>query len=308
MRNYNSESAISQYRTAKLNNIRLAQSLQRQGDNHWYAVMDCATQMLVKLCPVCGKVHADRTTACKHRLCPVCAVRKSRRIGAQALAAFEYMRDAGQLNGVKLMLLTLTQRNVCREDLTGEVDKLLEALTRIRKVRNVQRFVKGSARNIEITYNREADTFHPHVHMIVMLSADAPAEMAENRFWRDLWRGLMGLDYEPVCDIRAIEDEQGAVCEVSKYCIKPGSIFGIELDDAVFDQVVFFINSALAGRRLISYTGIWKKARAALNQLEPDEALDCEEAPPIVCGCGAALMDAVLRWNGLEYVPDMAEE
>jgi hypothetical protein len=64
--------------------------------------------------------------------------------------------------------------------------------------------------------------------------------------------------------------------------------------------VVFALNQVLAGRRLVSYTGIWRKARQVLNQRDPDEDLEHDDTQS-VCGCGAALMDAVLRWDGLEY-------
>lgn len=304
MKDYSIYKSIGQYRFAKLNNIKLAASLRRIGYERWYDVQRCAEVMQVKYCPVCGQMHADVPMVCRHRLCPVCALRRSRKVGAQALEAFAHMRDAGQLDGARLLLLTLTQRNVCRDELGGEIDKLLAALTSMRKVRSVSRALIGSARNIEITYNAEADTFHPHVHMIVILSAEADDDMMYSQYWRDLWRRLMKLDYDPICDIRPITDDQGAVCEVSKYCIKPGSIFGLELSDAVFDNVIQAITAALAGRHLIAYTGIWKKMRAQLKQKEPDDDLEHDETSD-VCGCGAGLMDALLRWNGLEYVSEI---
>jgi hypothetical protein len=210
------------------------------------------------------------------------------------------MQDQGQLAGARLALLTLTQRNVTAVDLGNELDALLAALKSIRHAAWSRDYLIGSARNIEVTYNAAARTFHPHVHMIVILSADAPEEMSDARYWRDLWRRLMHLDYDPICDIRPIEDQEGAVCEVSKYCIKPSSIFGLSLDQALLDQVVSTLNSVLAGRRLVSYTGIWRKARQILKQRDPDEDLEHEDTQS-VCGCGAALMDAVLRWDGLEY-------
>jgi len=210
------------------------------------------------------------------------------------------MRDQGQLEGASLWLLTLTQRNVAAADLGREMDKLLSAMQSIRQIRDVRRHLLGSARNIEVTYNWAKKTYHPHVHLILILSPDAPSEMSHFLYWRDLWRRLMKLDYDPICDLRPIEDQEGAICEVSKYCIKPSSIFGLQLPPAQLDQVVHTLNGVLAGRRLVSYTGIWRKARLALKQREPDEDLEHDDTQN-VCGCGAALMDAVLRWDGLEY-------
>jgi len=51
---------------------------------------------------------------------------------------------------------------------------------------------------------------------------------------------------------------------------------------------------------LVSYTGIWRAIRADLKQKEPDDDLEHDDTSD-VCGCGAALMDAILKWDGLEY-------
>ena len=291
---------VRQYVGAKRNSVALAESLRRIGDRRWANVANCSQALGIKYCAKCGIAHVDVSWCCRHRLCGVCAVRRSRKTGKQALDAFAYLKEQGQLDGVRLALLTLTQRNVPAADLGAELDKLLAALASIRHTADARRFLVGSARNIEVTYNTARRTFHPHVHLILILSPDAPEEMTNFLYWRDLWRKLMNLSYDPICDIRPITDTEGAVCEVSKYCIKPSSIFGLQLDSAHLDQVVTTLNSVLAGRRLVSYTGIWRKARQILNQRDPDEDLEHDDSRDI-CGCGAALMDAVLRWDGLQY-------
>lgn len=291
---------IRQYVGAKRQTVALAESLRRIGDRRWANVANCSQALGIKYCASCGIAHVDVSWCCRHRLCGVCAIRRSRKTGKQALDAFAHMQEQGQLVGARLALLTLTQRNVSGPDLASELDALLAALASIRHTADARRYIIGSARNIEVTYNAVVRTYHPHVHMILILSPEAPEEMSEMRYWRDLWRRLMHLSYDPICDIRPITDSEGAICEVSKYCIKPSSIFGLDLDPAHLDQVVFTLNQVLAGRRLVSYTGIWRKARQVLNQRDPDEDLEHDDSRDI-CGCGAALMDAVLRWDGLEY-------
>ena len=291
-----------QYGAAKRQNEQLAASLRRLGDRRWAMVANCSSAIGIKYCPTCGRTHVDVSWCCRHRLCPLCALRRSRKIGRQALDAFAALRARGALDGVRLHLVTLTQKNVPAVHLADEIDGLLAALKSIRHARDYRRHVIGSARNIEVTYNATARTYHPHVHMIVMLDSSAPAEMEEDKYWRGVWRRLMRLDYDPICDARRIQDEEGAVCEVSKYCIKPSSIYGLSLPDADLDSVVATLNTALAGRRLVSYTGVWRAVRAELKQAEPDADLEHDDKSD-VCGCGAALMDAVLRWDGLEFRP-----
>lgn len=298
--NFITAKPVRQYVREKRHSVALADSLRRLGDRRWANVANCSQALGIKYCAQCGVKHVDVSWCCRHRLCGVCALRRSRKTGKQALDAFAYMQSQGQLDGSRLALLTLTQRNVAGPDLGSELDALLAALASIRHTADARRYIIGSARNIEITYNAVVRTYHPHVHMILILSADAPTAMSDMRYWRDLWRRLMRLNYDPVCDIRQITDTEGAVCEVSKYCIKPSSIFGLDLDSSHLDQVVSVLNAVLAGRRLVSYTGIWRKARQILKQRDPDDDLEHDDTRDI-CGCGAALMDAVLRWDGLEY-------
>jgi len=298
--NCNTEKVRRQYGEAKHQNMLLYRSLRRLGDKRWSLVANCSQALGIKYCPSCGRTHADVSWCCRHRLCPICAMRRSRKIGRQALDAFEALRQRGELENTKLYLLTLTQKNVEPVHLADEIDGLLAALKSIRHTRDVRRFVIGAARNIEVTYNSRSRTFHPHVHMIVILSGDASEELSTSAYWRSVWRRVMKLDYEPICDIRPIVDAQGAVCEVSKYCIKPSSIYGLQLSDDELDMVVSTLNTSLAGRRLVSYTGIWRAIRADLKQKEPDDDLEHDDTSD-VCGCGAALMDAILKWDGLEY-------
>ena len=298
--NFSTFKPVRQYGRAKTYNVALAESLRRLGDRRWSNVANCSQALGIKYCAQCGVKHVDVSWCCRHRLCSVCALRRSRKTGRQALEAFGWLKDAGKLDGTRLALLTLTQRNVSAGDLVPTLDALLSALTALRHVREVRRSLLGSARNVEITYNARARTYHPHVHMILILDPEAPEAMGQMRYWRDLWRRLMHLDYDPICDIRPINDAEGAVCEVSKYVIKPSSIFGLQLEPDHLDQVVAALNQVLAGRRLVSYTGIWRQARAALKQQDPDVDLEHDNTAD-VCGCGAALMDAVLRWDGLEY-------
>lgn len=296
----------SQYVQGKKTNEKLAQSLRRIGDKHWGQVAKCARHIELNWCPQCGKAHANVVWCCRHRLCPICALRRSRKTGGQALEAFEYMKKHRLLDGTKMYLLTLTQRNVSGEELRDEVGNLLKALDKIRRQSATKRYVVGSARNIEITYNSRAHTYHPHVHMILILRDDMPSCMTEDKYWRDVWHDLMGLDYEPICDIRPINDESGAICEVSKYAVKPNSIFALDLQEFEMDRAVKTIDDALRNRRLATYTGIWKQARAALKQADVDEDLEHDDLRD-VCGCGAELLKAVLEWDGLTYVPVEAE-
>ena len=261
-------------------------------------MLQCAREVSVRYCPSCGRAHAQGTNCCRHRLCPICQVRRSRKLAHQAIDAAQWLAAEGRLDGVRLGLITLTQRNVPGDMLPGMIDSMLNALTRMRHQRAVRRYLVGSARNIEITYNQQAGTYHPHVHLIVMLAPGAPDDMLTSAYWRSLWGDLMALGYDPICDARELRDRDKAVCEVSKYVCKALEILE-GLSDDLLPQVVAALNAALTGRRLVAYTGIWAEARRVLKQ-QDDEDSGADDDKDI-CGCGAALADAVMIWDGNEY-------
>ena len=217
MRDYTMGKLSCQWTRLKRANVKLAHAMRRAGDKRWCTVLQCAREATVRYCPACGRAHAQGTNCCRHRLCPICQVRRSRKLAHQAIAAAQWLAAEGRLDGVRMGLVTLTQRNVPADLLPGMIDSMLAALTRMRHQRAVRRYMIGSARNIEITYNQQAGTYHPHVHLIVMLAPGAPDEMLTSAYWRDLWGDLMQLDYAPICDARELHDRDKAVCEVSKY-------------------------------------------------------------------------------------------
>lgn len=275
---------------------RIARALRSAGDRRWPDVAQCCAELQVRICKECGLAHARPNFSCKHRLCPTCQVRRSRRLALQALEVYKAAGD--RLALVQMRLITLTQKNVKADDLSAEIDKLLTAVTKLRHLRAWRNFVIGAARNIEITYNPQTRTYHPHVHLIVWLSPLAPREMDEKTWWAQQWRGLMNLGYNPVCDCRPIKDQEGSIFEVSKYVCKAAELSS--LPPRTLAHVCAALNVALKNRRLIAYSGLWQKIRAELCQVDPDQLPD-EPAPAQICGCGSALADAVMRWNGNEY-------
>jgi plasmid rolling circle replication initiator protein Rep len=124
--------------------------------------------------------------------------------------------------------------------------------------------------------------------------------------WMNLWRECAKLDYDPWVDIRKVkpgdcktdEGEKslgGAVAEISKYCTKSTDIirnpdetyFGDEklkytkerfkdiyeyakqVCQEYTDKMVFVMDGALKGRRLISYGGIFREVHKLLNLDDP---------------------------------------
>lgn len=286
----------SQYTAAKRANLVLAGVLDDLNDRRAFAVRTCSRVMSVHWCPSCMIMHTTDTLTCKHRLCPICQVRRSRKLARESIDAFALMRSTGEMDNASLYLLTLTIKNVDNGALADAIDGLLDGLRRLRKTRPVARALIGSARNIEITYNYTTHTYHPHVHMILILKNDVERQLRTKKYWRALWGDLMRLNYSPVIDIEPIKDD-GAIYEVSKYVAKSMAILS-NLQGEELVGVVDELNRALYDRTMVAYTGAWRRARRALKLVDDDDGTDVDAA---ACACGGALLDVVMRWSGSEY-------
>jgi hypothetical protein len=221
---------------------------------------------------------------------------KSRAVAAQALQVVPHLEGRPHL-------LTLTVRNVTGDKLSGMLTDMLDAWRRMRSVRVIQRNILAWARTLEITYNPWRNDYHPHIHAITYMSDNS---MASGAYWQPLWRDLMGLDYNPIVDVRPIVDGTGAVYEVSKYVAKVGRI--LQLGNGVIDGVVRTLAMSVHGRRLQSYGGQWAAVRKVLRQQEIDRMSDKQvnelssqlDQDRYIC-CGEPMADVILRWTGLDY-------
>jgi hypothetical protein len=199
------------------------------------------------------------------------------------------------------MLLTLTVRNVPGDQLEATLDQMLDAWRRMRDQQRVRRGLLGWARNLEITYNRVRNDYHPHIHAIIYI---ADEDMAKSAFWGDLWRETMRVDYNPIIDVRPITDGQGAVAEVSKYVTKVGKI--LELPESVLDDVVWTMVNVLYKRRLRAYGGEWARVRREIGAVDEhkltDDQIDnlSDQTEALTC-CGHDMVDVIMRWTGMDY-------
>ena len=248
-----------------------------------------------------GSLIADAPQLCRDRLCPVCSWRLSRRRFAEMMAVFNALAPEIIENGYKATMLTLTIRNMSLCDLRASIDAMADAWHNLIR-REAFREVVGWARSLEITYNKQADTYHPHMHVILMWrSYDDTPLMSE--YIRDAWRKAAKLDYDPQTDIRPVYSADSADGELSKgsiiksaleafkYAVKPDSAADVPQKD------LFEFAGAIKGVRFVSYGKAIKRTRAALgfkNDDMPEEA-DIKNTLP------DETVIALMAWNGTGY-------
>lgn len=211
-----------------------------------YRLSECGTYIEIQTCKCCG-AHITASNFCRERVCPVCAWRRQSKYRAE----FSKMADFLQLKPKNLRHLTLTIRNVEAENLGETLNQMYLAWNLFTKYADWKKAVQGYSRCLEITYNQEKGTFHPHFHCLLHKKGNVSLKT-----FASLWKKSLRTKYIPETHISQITDEKGML-ECFKYAFKPKDT-SVELLEAFLYTI--------KGRRLVGFGGTFKKARAILNQ------------------------------------------
>lgn len=258
------------------------------------AMLECGTILQQKTCPDCGKSFISSANLCRDRMCPTCQWRLSLQRFAEMCNTLAYI---GDLEQYEAGFLTLTVRNCEPKKLKETLSVMSKAWHRMLCTVRKQLNIIGWARSVEITYNAEANTFHPHYHVILLLEA-GQSEDHRKTYFTYQWGTALGVQYVPQVDYRWIRSDccaldnqvfTHAILETYKYAVKSDDI--AEMPLVTFRHLV----NGIGGARLVSYGGIIKDARRALDYKETDKPE--EPIKGDICDCGASLQATLLRWS-----------
>lgn len=223
-----------------------------------------------------GNKKLQSAESCRVRLCPLCSWRRSLKNFWNTMRVLQYF--ARQEQNYSYIFMTLTVRNCAGGQLPATIDMMFEAIQRFSQRGEVRKAFKGMVRNMEVTHNinitsKDFDTFHPHFHCIVAVNQSyftSRDYLSQDRI-TELWREALRADYDPVCDIRRVKGADArAVAECSKYAAKAADYI-IPDDWDLTVATVKLLDKALARRRLITYTGAFKIAKAELKLEDPED-------------------------------------
>lgn len=278
-------------------------------------VRECATMIKGAKCPQCGRTEITSANFCRDKLCPTCAWRLSLKRYAEFMGMVGYLND---LEDYHVGFLTLTVRNCKPSALRFVLKQMSEDWNRLNSRRHFSRMCDGWARSVEVTYNAETRTFHPHYHIIMIIKGEY--DFADYQITlRDEWQAAARLSYVPITDFREVDTQKaaaeistdsetagfldmahfrpdsgalsGALLEITKYCFKPKDFDTIPVQD--FRELAV----ALKGLRMCAFGGVLKDARKALEMPETTELDDSDKIVPRECKCGAIMEEIALRWS-----------
>jgi plasmid rolling circle replication initiator protein Rep len=229
---------------------------------------ECSSLLLYSL-KEDNSIKLKRARFCKVRTCPVCGWRRSKMWQRRMFEALP------SLSNFRWLLLTLTVKNCDVANLKETIKTMQQAWAKMRKRKMFAGAVVGYVKSLEVTRSANGQA-HPHFHIMLLVK---PSYFKHNYItkqdWSLEWQSCMQLDYEPVCDIRAITDKKGkgiggAVLEVLKYETKSADL-------VKHPEFLQQLALQLKGTRAIELGGLVKdKLKAAGNETETDEMLITE--------------------------------
>lgn len=266
-----------------------------------FRMQDCARFIKISVCPACHRSIGSSASLCRDRVCPTCAWRLSAQQGAEMLHTLSFIND---LTDYDALFLTLTVKNCAGELLADTLALMSAAWNRLLSRRKNRAMIKGTARAVEITYNKNTRTFHPHYHVIILvdkLKHSPHTTGVLNAYFNKEWQTAAKLAYIPITDIRTIENKalaeydtdeaaryKKAILETFKYTIKDDNLAEMPLSQ--FRQYV----EAVQGKRLVAYTGIIKEARA---ELDFTDELQSEDETRYCPDCSGEMLSAIYQWS-----------
>ena len=218
---------------------------------------------------------------CRQRLCVMCNWRRSLKIFSQVSKIMDSMQST---NDYDFLFLTLTIRNVDAPELNSAISDMIKGYLRLIRKTRVSKCVMGTFRALEVTYNEKEQTFHPHLHIVLAVNKSYlnGRNYINQKEWSELWKNSMNLDYVPIVHIEKTKgDNKKAVAEVAKYATKEEDLYTMDENNNKIanDEVIFTLDEALKGRRLISFSGVFKEyqQKLKLDDVEDGDLIHCDD-------------------------------
>ena len=254
------------------------------------------TLELIRNCSHFMRFHTDVTlekrklmqaNSCKNRFCPMCAYRKARKDGLKHMIMTKKLKKD---NKYAFLFLTLTAPNVPGEELEKEIKDYVSSFKRFTNLKEFLKINIGYIRKLEVTYNKEKNTYHPHYHILLCVKKNyfTSRDYIKQKKWLEMWQLAKRDKTITQVDIRKIElnKEDKSFLEISKYTAKDSDYL---LNQNVFD--VFY--DSLKGKQVITYNKIFKELAKKYDNGELDYLKDIDPTDYIY--------KLIYEWLGNEY-------
>jgi len=295
------------WKPKKIRSLKVADSFKRLGyDKKAMRIRFCGSFLSFLTNLKTGEKKLHTADFCRERLCPMCQWRKSMKVFHQVSKVMDKAQDENK--EIVPIFLTLTLKNCSGNDLSLTLDNVFKGWTLLWKQRKMERIGKGWFRALEVTYNKQSDTFHPHIHAILIVDKSyfKGKDYMESAEWVQMWRTVLKLNYDPICDVRKVKNDKAnykAIAEVAKYTLKDTD-FVID-NNSIMDKLIKVLSTSLKGRRLFAFGGLLKQIakQIGIKEIAVGDLVHIDEEK---IREDVAMVLEVYRWNfGLvNYIRD----
>lgn len=226
------------------------------------------------------RLRLERANFCRARLCPMCNWRKSLKLFSQMskiAAVFLAQRQSA-----RFLFVTLTVPNCTADDLGKTINSMNKAFAYLTSPNQTFALAKkfkanllGYMRAIEVTYNQQSDSYHPHIHCLFGVKAQYFTNgYIKKSEWQHIWTKAIKSDMELIVHVETVKNTTAkAVAEIAKYPTKSTDLFKIK-DEKQCIAALIVLQKTLRNRRLTTFGGEFLKIKQqlGLDDVDSDEA------------------------------------
>lgn len=226
--------------------VKLAnqQGLIDVSDSHMRQEAACCSYLEMDTDKDMEKYRLTKSVRCHDRMCPQDALIDARKLQLKVTTVVRAAGDdacmdqrtdlLGNSRKYRLIFLTLTVPNCAADQLKPMLQGMAKAWHRFVNDKTIKPAIRGAIKRIEVTYNADAGTMHPHYH--VLLAVD-PSYFAHHYIkhddWLRMWRRAMRDETITQVHVEVVKARhtkrdgddgdgwQKAAAEISKYVSKP---------------------------------------------------------------------------------------
>lgn len=230
-------------------------------------------------CPKCKSFHTTRSSLCRDRLCPNCGWALSRKRARAVLYAVDHLSE---LQSLEVLHLVLTLKHDTETRLRDQLEALCKNVGKMLRYSRIKRYMLGYVRSIEIKKGNAG--FHPHAHVLLVMSPDYNRAFIPQKDWIAMWRLACGLDYDPVVWIKkayACDQVENTVADAIYECVK----YTIKTSEweQMTPEELYIAADAIHGRKLFSVAGALYEPYM-MRMEEKDDPVDEAVTPCKKCG------------------------
>ena len=156
---------------------------------------------------------------CRNRFCATCQWLKSRKLFRESMTIGEHILTDDP--SLRFLFLTLTVPNLPLSELGNGTTDMMEAWKRLTQRRRVQSILLGFHRSLEVTYNPQTYTYHPHFHALLVVPSGYFGKNYINQSeWLTLWREATRNKSITQVDVRAVKPKPINTKRVSEWLEK----------------------------------------------------------------------------------------